>query len=70
MFLTPSELRTLTGRAHKSRQIEELARMGLPYWVNAAGAPIVPRAALEGRAHSRQDEQPEPWTPKPLRRAA
>lgn len=70
MFLTPAEIHTLTGRAHKARQIEALRTMGIPHWINAAGAPIVPLAALEGRSAAAHDGQPETWTPKPLRNAA
>lgn len=70
MFLTPDDLRILTARAHRAGQIEALKRMGIPYWVNAAGWPVVARAAVEGGRAARQDSQPDTWTPKPLRHAA
>ncbi len=66
MFLTPAELRTLTGRAHKARQIEALRRMGIPHWINAAGCPVVPRAALEGGRAARQDGESDTWTRNPV----
>lgn len=50
LFLTEIELRDLTGRKLKRRQVEALAKMGVPYLINAAGRPIVCRAHLEGRA--------------------
>lgn len=61
LFLTETELRDLTGRKLKSRQVEALARMGVPYLLNAAGRPVVCRAHLEGRT----DPPPEPSTWKP-----
>lgn len=58
MFLTAEELAELTGRKIKSKQIEALRRMGLPFHVNAVGKPVVPASAIEGR------KQPPP--PKPV----
>ena len=62
MFLTKEELAVLTGRKMKSKQVEVLRRMGLPFWVNAAGHPVVSVAAIEGR----REEIPKPvkvWLP-------
>lgn len=55
MFLTREQLHILTGRKMKSKQIEALRRMGLPFWVNACGHPVVSVAAIEGR----RDEIPK-----------
>jgi hypothetical protein len=41
----------------KSKQIEALRRMGLPFHVNAVGKPVVTAAAIEGR---KQAEPPKP----------
>jgi hypothetical protein len=49
MFLSPEDLAELTGRKIKSKQIEALRRMGLPFHVNAVGKPVVPATAIEGR---------------------
>lgn len=49
MFLTADDLVELTGRRIKSKQIEALRRMGLPFHVNAVGKPVVPASAIEGR---------------------
>jgi len=49
MFLTKEELAILTGRRIKSKQIEALRRMGLPFQVNACGHPVVAVATIEGR---------------------
>lgn len=56
MFLTRDEVATLTGRKIKSKQIEELRRMRLTFWVNADDRPVVPRSAIEGR---KPDPKPE-----------
>jgi hypothetical protein len=57
MFLTADDLAELTGRKIKSKQIEALRRMGLPFHVNAVGKPVVTAAAIEGR---KQAEPPKP----------
>lgn len=49
IFLTPQELANLTGRKQKSAQAIELKRMKIQHWINAAGQPVVPRSAIEGR---------------------
>jgi hypothetical protein len=53
IFLEPEEVRILTGRTHKAKQIAQLRKMGIPFFLNAAGHPIVSRAAIEG---TRQDQ--------------
>lgn len=58
MFLTSDELAELTGRKIKSKQIEALRRMGLPFHVNAVGKPVVSVAAIEG--HRQVMAQPKP----------
>lgn len=49
MFLTKEELVTLTGRKLKGLQIEQLRKMGLPFFINAIGHPVVARVTIEGR---------------------
>lgn len=48
-FLTKEELVELTGRPQKSKQIEALRKMCIPFYVNAVGKPIVARAIIEGQ---------------------
>jgi hypothetical protein len=48
-FLTTDAVVRLTGRRRKSKQLEQLRQMGLPFWVNAIGEPVVTVAAVEGR---------------------
>lgn len=48
VFLESGEIAELTGRKIKSKQIETLRQMGMRFWVNAAGKPVVPRSAIDG----------------------
>lgn len=63
MFLSAEDVAELTGRPQKSKQIEALRKMCIPFYVNAVGKPIVARAVVEGRK-----EAPPPrvkkWEPK------
>lgn len=49
VFLDSVEIAELTGRKIKSKQIEALRKMGLPFWVNACGKPVVTRSVIEGK---------------------
>lgn len=48
-FLSKEDVATLTGAKIKTKQIEQLRKMGLPFWVNAQGQAVVPRSAIDGR---------------------
>jgi hypothetical protein len=65
-FLDQSEIATLTGRKFKSRQIDTLRRMAIPFFVNATGHPVVARAAIHGLREV-EVEQKKAWVPKVLR---
>ena len=52
-FLNPDEVRELTGFAIKARQIEQLRRMGIAFFVNGCGRPVVTVAAVEDRKSTR-----------------
>lgn len=60
MFLTDPELAILTGRRWRSRQIDALRKMGIPFVVNAAGRPVVTKSALEGKEQPKQQR----WEPR------
>ena len=63
-FLAPDDMVTLTGRKLKSKQVEALRRMGIPFLINASGRPVVARAAVEGK---RSEIAPRSgWQPKVL----
>jgi hypothetical protein len=69
LFLNPDELALLTGFRRKGRQVEQLRRMGVAFYVNGCGRPVVARAAIEGSAAG---TSPRTWGPsvvKPARGA-
>lgn len=47
MFLTPDEVRELTGRARAQAQISALKRMRIRHRVNEIGRPVVTWAAVD-----------------------
>ncbi|WUR14700.1 DUF4224 domain-containing protein [[Empedobacter] haloabium] len=67
MFLTKDELATLTGRKLKSYQIEALRRMGVPFFINAIGHPIVARTAIEGGSNVSPSPPVKEWEPRVFR---
>lgn len=62
LFLDQDELRTLSGRCNKAQQIEALRQMGVPFYVNATGRPIVVRCLLQGQTVP--TEKLTKWTPR------
>jgi hypothetical protein len=54
MFLTPDDLRDLTGLRRSSAQIRWLSAQGLRYVLGADGRPRVLRAEVEGRLLSKR----------------
>jgi len=56
LFITPEDLKELTGFTVKEKQIKQLRRMGIPFFVNGCGRAVVAVSAVEGR---KQDEQPK-----------
>lgn len=66
IFLPADEIVRLTGRKVKSKQIDALRKMGIPYFVNATGHPVVTTAAVEGK---KETPQPSRWTPNVIRTA-
>lgn len=64
-FLTPEEIIELTGRMHKGLQIKALAKMGVPFYVNAIGRAVVTRSAIEGRVAAPATKKA--WTPRLLK---
>lgn len=61
-FLDAEALAKLTGRRRKSMQIAELRRLGLPFFVNAHGEPVVTRSAIEGKKTAAQADESH-WKP-------
>ena len=81
MFLTAEELAELTGikigknkKTREQLQAAEVARLGIPHYVNIAGRVVVARAIIEGRPadapppRPRWEPNPEPSVPAPRRK--
>jgi hypothetical protein len=68
MFLEDAEIVTLTGKKMKSHQIDALRKMGIPFFVNATGHPVVTRSAIEGGKNG-ADPVKKAWIPQVLRTA-
>ncbi|MNB71520.1 hypothetical protein D3C81_665770 [compost metagenome] len=58
----------LTGAHTKRRQIQNLARNGVPHTINAAGWPVVMWSAVDGSA--KKPEADSGWTSNAMRPAA
>lgn len=65
-FLDRDELKALTGRSHVTLQIEALATMGIPFFVNGVGRPVVARSAVEGRGVAAEPKKKK-WVPRVLK---
>lgn len=52
IFLSQDDVAILTGKKLKSAQVEELRKMGIAFFVNSSGRPVVLLSALEGRKQS------------------
>ncbi len=63
IFLEQPDIVELTGYRLKSAQIEQLRFMGIPFFINAAGRPVVTRAAVEGRKDTQDHAKPK-WQPR------
>lgn len=66
VFLESQEIAVLTGRKMKGHQIQALRHMGIPFFVNATGHPVVTRNAIEGKKDT-ESQQKRPWVPRVLR---
>lgn len=64
LFLDDAQLRQLTGRSQKSRQIAWLRAEGIPFRVNATGHPVVTWSAVEGRREAGAPSPAASWTPR------
>lgn len=59
-FLEPAEISRLTGYKQKGKQAARLKQMGIPFWINAAGQPVVAQATIEGRKVEKRKAE---WSP-------
>lgn len=66
LFLEDDDLVRLTGWKIKKKQIEALRRMGVAFFINGTGHPVVAKAVVEG-GKAPQPEQAR-WVPRVLRK--
>lgn len=66
IFLDDNDVAKLTGKKLKSGQIDSLRRMGILFYVNAAGRPVVPRSAVKPQSQITQKPD-QPWVPNVLK---
>jgi hypothetical protein len=64
-FLTREEIKELTAAHWKKHQIETLRAQRIPFFINAAGWPVVARAAVQGVGLN--ESNATGWTPPVLR---
>lgn len=62
LFLEASEIQSLAGKKHKKTQVEALRKMGIHFFINANGAPVVPRPQFFGQ----KIEVAPQWKPRVL----
>lgn len=67
-FLEQSEIFELTGRKLKSLQVQALRQMGVPFFINAIGRPVVTRTAIEGKTAQAAPLEKGAWVPPGLRK--
>lgn len=66
-FLDRDEIKGLTGRCHVKMQIAALQKMGIPFFVNDIGRPVVTRSAIEGRVSTASTPPKKTWVPRVLK---
>lgn len=66
-FISAEDVAILTGRRTKSRQVETLRMMGIPFFVNGLGYPVVARSAIEGSAATKAEPPKKKWVPNVLK---
>ena len=64
IFLDSADVATLTGEKQKTRQVAALRTMGIAFFVNPSGRPVVTKAALEGNIPP--DKPKVSWKPSVL----
>jgi biotin operon repressor len=62
-FLSEDEVAELTGRKVKAKQIDQLKKMGVPFYVNASGRAVVVRSVLDGSMAKAEPEK-RGWMPR------
>ena len=61
MFLSHDEVKHLTGRVKRLAQIRQLDRLGVRYYLDADGHPVVPRSQIEPAQPAAAEPEPD-WS--------
>lgn len=64
VFLDDEDVVKLTGKKKKSCQVDVLSSMGILFYINAAGRPVVPISAINSKEELPQ--KLESWQPRVL----
>lgn len=67
LFLTPDEIKELSGFTFKDLQVTQLRTMGIPFRINGRGRPIVARSVIDGTNTNSSNLQQE-WQPSVLQK--
>lgn len=66
MFLDDADLVRFTGWKTKKKQIEALRRMGVAFFINGTGHPIVAKSVVDGSKSALPEK--DRWIPRVLRK--
>lgn len=62
-FLSKDEVAFLTGWKNPKKQAAHLRSLGLVFFVNARGFPVVPRSAISGNLQAKNQTPNIKWQP-------
>lgn len=66
-FLTDEELYRLTGYRHPKKQAEHCRKVGIPFFPNVRGRPIISRDVINGTAKAASKKEQHGWQPAVLK---
>lgn len=67
-FLTDAELERLTGYRSAKKQAEHCRKLGIPFFPNARGKPIISRDVINGTVKAAKAKPEKPaWQPAVLK---
>lgn len=62
-FLTREEVKTLTGFSYPTKQAKQCREMGIPFYTNRRGYPMILRDVLTGKSSKVKAKENESWQP-------
>lgn len=65
-FMEPEDIVKLTGRTQRAMQIRALKKMGVAFFVNDIGRPVVLWDVVKGKQNANVAPAKKPWVPKVL----